>query len=294
MPDDRMFHKRLGHSEKVTSLSDLEFRVWTQYVLSADDFGVMWYSPLVLQAENTSLSRKPSRVVQGGLATIVRIGLARLFDHQGKSYVYQHDWQDFQHVRYPKRTVHPRVPDPELLGCTRPTQWLVTAWPGGDRNRKLSGWEPEADWVSPCHGAATVPEHDENGSALRARGGARNGSRLTATANANGEGSVRGDGPRPVQPSDNPDFAERAARFLERYDELHQRFRNGARYMGRIHVDYHEALQLVSVYDDERLESLATAFLNADDQFSSNGTRTIAKFRSRASWCDERLRERGL
>jgi hypothetical protein len=90
------------------------------------------------------------------------------------------------------------------------------------------------------------------------------------------------------------EVAERAARFLERYSDLHQKYRSGAAYVGKMHLDFMEAKQLVSVYDDERLDKLAIVFLNADDEFSSNGTRTLAKFRSRASWCDERLRQKGL
>jgi uncharacterized protein YdaU (DUF1376 family) len=99
---------------------------------------------------------------------------------------------------------------------------------------------------------------------------------------------------REVSPSEAPELSERAARFLERYDALHREYRRGAPYMGKPHIDHHEAMQLVRVYDDARLDKLATVWLNADDAFAENGTRTIAKFRSRASWCDERLRERGL
>lgn len=306
MPDDRLFHKRLGHSKKVSGLSDLEFRVWTQYVLSADDFGVMRSSPLVPQADNSNLGKRPARAIQQALDTLVRIDLARSFEHQGTTFIYQRDWQDYQHVRYPKRTMLPRIPNNQLGGCTLATQWLWTVWPGGDRERKLGRLEPEDGWISPWAGSGTevesadqssgtVPEPCGNGSALHARADARNGSRLLAAGSmALANGVALAAQPRPVQPSDDPELSERAGRFIERYGELHEKYQNGAHYMGRIHVDFHEALQLVSAYDDGRLDAIATAFLNTDDEFSRTGTRTIAKLRSRASWCDQKLRARGL
>jgi uncharacterized protein YdaU (DUF1376 family) len=89
-------------------------------------------------------------------------------------------------------------------------------------------------------------------------------------------------------------LTKRAGKFLENYGNLYKKYRHGAPYLGKMHHDFQEALQLVHLYDDERLRKLVIVFLNADDEFCSNGTRTIAKFRSRASWCDECLRERGL
>jgi hypothetical protein len=59
-------------------------------------------------------------------------------------------------------------------------------------------------------------------------------------------------------------------------------------------VDFDEALQLVAKFDDERLDKLITVFFNADSEFAEKGTRSVPKFRSMVSWCDERLREKGL
>ncbi len=89
----------------------------------------------------------------------------------------------------------------------------------------------------------------------------------------------------------------RAGAFVDRYKAAHVRWRNGAAYVGKMHFDYSEAMILVEAYPDERLDKLTEMWLRTEveggDAFLDNGTRTIAKFRSRVSWCDERLREIG-
>jgi hypothetical protein len=96
------------------------------------------------------------------------------------------------------------------------------------------------------------------------------------------------------------DLRERAGRFCERYAELHEKHCKGAKYLGGFKsglggtsFDFQEALALVQTWDDARLDKLAHAFLVTDDEWVASGSRTLARFRSRASWCDERLRERG-
>ena len=131
MPDDRLFHKRLGHSEKVNALSDLEDIVWRTYIQAADDFGVMRFSALPLQDFYDRLARVPDVAVMQMLQRVVEVGLIRVFSHQGRAYCYQHDWQDFQKVRYPLASSNPRIPGDLLAACTLPTQWLHTLWPGG-------------------------------------------------------------------------------------------------------------------------------------------------------------------
>lgn len=139
MPDDRLLHKRAGHSEKVTTLTDFEFRVWIQYQWSADDFGVMRLSAVNLQADNDALAKKPIRMVQRAFERVVAVELVFAFEHQGRRYVHQRDWQDFQKVEYPKPTVNPLPPPDQIAACTDRTQGLFLAHPGGKRSRNGSG-----------------------------------------------------------------------------------------------------------------------------------------------------------
>lgn len=131
MPADRLMHPRLGHSQKVSSLSHLEARVWQQYILSADDFGVMRYSPLVVQDDNDALAREPIEVIHACLARLVEVGLICAFEHQHNRYLFQGDWQDFQKVEYPRVSFQPKPPVDFLKTCTPRTRKLFGKHPGG-------------------------------------------------------------------------------------------------------------------------------------------------------------------
>lgn len=89
----------------------------------------------------------------------------------------------------------------------------------------------------------------------------------------------------------DPDIADRAARFCERYSELYIQHRKGARYLPKPNLDWTKACELCSVWPNDRLELLATVFLKTDHDFAASGSRTIGQFAALASWCDDRLRE---
>jgi len=111
MADSRILHRSAGGSEKIARLSDLEFRVWTQYVLSADDFGIMAASAFVLQADNRGLRQRQTKQIQKALEAVIAAGLIIAFVHQGERYVWQPDWQDWQGIRYPRASVSPLPSD---------------------------------------------------------------------------------------------------------------------------------------------------------------------------------------
>jgi hypothetical protein len=132
VPDDRFLHSRAGHSVKVSGLGDFEYRVWTQYLLSADDFGVMRLSAVALQAENDALAERPAKAIEKALASLVSTGLLRQFEHQGRTYLFQHDWQHWQKVSYPRKTKQPKPCDDSLGICDEATVKLFALHPGGD------------------------------------------------------------------------------------------------------------------------------------------------------------------
>ena len=121
MPADRLFHPRAGFSKKVSTLTDLQFRVWWTYQLAADDYGVMRRTAIAIQGANLALASRSKRSIDQAIDTLVTVGLLLAFEHQGEPFVSQSTWQDFQKIRYPRDTILP-VPGADVLArCSPPT-----------------------------------------------------------------------------------------------------------------------------------------------------------------------------
>lgn len=139
MPDDRLIHLTLGHSEKINRLTDFERLVWLMYKLAADDFGVMRSSAAPLQSAAAFLEKRPTKAVIKALDAVRAVGLVQTFTHQGTAYLYQSDWQTWQKILYPRGT---KQPAPPLDWLDLNTQWLFQHHPDGG---KLPSWQHPAE-----------------------------------------------------------------------------------------------------------------------------------------------------
>lgn len=176
MADARLLHKKGIHGERVIELDHLEFRVWVQYVLSADDYGVMRASATVLRADNIRLEREPFKRIVACMERLESCQLVQIFEHQGVKFWWQNDWQDFQGIRYPRDTVNP-APSPEKIATATPKTRALFALREKQPRERLRGV------------TETVTETDP----LPASAGGRQTHTLTANTPGSGssEGSLR-------------------------------------------------------------------------------------------------------
>jgi hypothetical protein len=193
MPADRLLHPRLGHSAKVGALTHLEFRVWITYQLASDDYGVMRKSAVTLQAADDALAREKPAVVLNALKRLTACGLIKKFDHQGRTYVFQVDWQNFQRVKHPRDTMQPLPPDEMISACTPATRKLFAQHPSKnpkDSENDLGNISETLPQDSGSVAEVVGEPLSENGSLARAR------TRETANGYrppANGNKGVQGD-----------------------------------------------------------------------------------------------------
>lgn len=262
MPDDRMIHRRMLRGDRIAALTDFERGIWLAYQLIADDFGVMRLSAVDIQ-KAVWLEKKPRKSVQRGFEAVVAAGLMHTFTDGERIQVYQRDWNTWQKVRHPRATIEPCPPVEELRKCDATTQALF----------KQHARCP-AEFIRENSGKVSEIVPQDSG---LTRG------RALAEANGNGNGSERGLGKT---------IPERAGAFVEWYEDTHQRLL-GVAYIGT-QKDWTSALQLVEKLTDQEVRDAAIVWFGHDDDFATNGTRTIPKFASRATGCLQQARARGI
>lgn len=208
MPADRMLHPRAGHSDKVSSLSDFEYRVWSQYMLSADDFGLMPCEAIRLQADNRALVQRPVKTVQKALERLVMVRLLKSYqDPQGRRYICDPVWQKYQHVEYPKQSINPPPPDEVLADCHPLTQELFRQCFG-----KKSARFRLKDAESSANSSREIADDLTLRAPARAETATANGSGLTAEG---GSPAFRTDGVAGTNPKDQESLTVLLGRFKE-------------------------------------------------------------------------------
>jgi hypothetical protein len=115
MPTFRLIHREASTGDRSSGLSHFGFRVWIQYQLSADDFGVCPAAAAKLQGDNEALLEEPTARVQREIEHLIEVGLVGEFLDGRRRYLYQADWQDWQRIDYPSQTSLPPVPE-DLFG----------------------------------------------------------------------------------------------------------------------------------------------------------------------------------
>lgn len=95
----------------MSALSDLEFRVYMHYIVAANDLGVMPATAAKFQGDNSALSTRPARKVQAAIDQIVELGLLQVFTAEGQRYLWCLKWQDWQGLKWPRRSHYPVPPD---------------------------------------------------------------------------------------------------------------------------------------------------------------------------------------
>lgn len=301
---DRLRSPRGSHGRRLSSLTDFEFRVWDQYQLSADDFGVMRCSALTIMEANASLEDRPVAMVMDALERMLAVGLVLEFHHQGRRYLCQDDWQEFQRVEYPRRTMLPAPTEEVLERCCPKTQELFRKHPGGESKRTKTRANQNDFQAVPEESprvSRAVPEDsssDTRGFPSPRVTANTNGKRLTANGNSEKEEpqpqptlTPRGVRVGGLSGTVDPEVGKRAGHFIDRFCELYTKHRDGATYLVRPAKDWGHACNLVSTFDSERLERITVVFLNSNEPFIQKTNRGLAVFESQASWCDEQLRK---
>jgi 5-methylcytosine-specific restriction endonuclease McrA len=319
MPWVRIDENALEHP-KVIGLSDGAFRLWVQGLAHCQKYltdGII--NDVGVRALRAYSPKRRREVTSCGLWHEVESVGIQVHDYlqwndSRRTVLDNRDWNKRRRELYSDPALLKRIRDRDgncCRYCGKPVNWHDRRGPdGGTFDHVIArGPNTEDNVVVACRGCNAskgdralaecgmrllsvsdlVPELDSKQVRLSHHIGGVGWSDLSS-----GSGSVNQKDRARANSTVDQALGDRAGRFVERFAQLFAEHRKGAKYHSRPTLDFQEALGLCQTWDDERLERLVIAFLTTDDKFCRNGNGSIAHFRSRASWCDSKLRESGL
>lgn len=102
MPN-RIIKESICSSEKISELSDFDFRLWIGLITQADDYGRGDARPAIIKGRVFPLrERVRLKDIEDGLATLAAGSCVSLYEVDGKPYYQFPNWQDHQRVRNAK------------------------------------------------------------------------------------------------------------------------------------------------------------------------------------------------
>ena len=99
MPN-RIIKESICKSEKISSLTDFQFRLWVHLITYVDDYGRGDARPAIIRGAIFPLrERMTNKDIEKGLADLAGAGCVGLYQVDGKPYLYFPNWEEHQRVR---------------------------------------------------------------------------------------------------------------------------------------------------------------------------------------------------
>ena len=139
MPN-RIIKESTFTSDRISSLSDFEFRLWVGLITQADDAGRGDARPAIIRGRVFPLRDKVTvKEIQNALDALAAGGCICLYEVDGKPYFYFPSWSEHQRVR----NAIPKFPDPDggaAIPIRRESPQVAAN--GGERTRSAAQSNP--------------------------------------------------------------------------------------------------------------------------------------------------------